>query len=351
MKYLGIILSAIGLMIIINSCSKSWTDYSALQVQNLNQDSNTALNNKTYQTYLANLRSYKSSKHSIVMGWIEWGDKTSTANSTLNDLPDSLDFISILNPSNTLSDEKKQDLSSVQKNKGTKVLYNLNLQNWDDSLYSTFNKIGYLLNVDSAFQSQLDSVILAINSLGYDGVDVNVEGMNCSSCGSFFYTYQTGYYNRILDTLGKLYGPHSNTEKFLLVEGATTASLLSGTESYFNYYIANTNDYSWYYQVDNAYATIAQIPGFTNDKLIITTDFNDKSVSADISDKLWQYGGIPFYTNGSGTPIPSSTALLNWNPTSGLKGGMGIFYINYDYFNNDFTITKNIIKTLNPSGE
>lgn len=350
MKYLGIIIFTICITILLGSCSK-WKDYSALQVQNLNQDSSTALNNQTYQTYLTNLRSYKSSKHSIVMGWINWGDKTPTANSTLNELPDSLDFISILNPSSTLSDEKKQDLSSIQKNKGTKILYHLDLKSWDDSLLNNYINSGYVLNVDSAFGVQLDSVINVINSLGYDGVDLNVDGIACTSCLSLFYTYQSGYYNKIIDTLSTMYGPHSNSSKILLVQGATPQTLPSGAASYFNYFIANTNQYSWYYQVDNAYSSISQIPGFTNDKLIITTDFNDESVSTDISQKMWEYGGIPFHINGSGTPIASSTALLNWNPTSGLKGGMGIFYVNYDYFNNDFTLTKNIIKTLNPSGE
>lgn len=82
-------------------------------------------NAEEYAKYLANLRSYKASKHKALFGWFDNSVKNpASQGQNIYAVPDSLDFLVLKEPRYINAREAKE-IDYLQQNKATKVLYEI----------------------------------------------------------------------------------------------------------------------------------------------------------------------------------------------------------------------------------
>jgi hypothetical protein len=313
------------------SCSK-WKEPSALVVQDLNLDPYT---NPVYKDYLDHLKTYKTSKHSIMLGFVGNWDVTAYSNK-LSAIPDSVDMIALLKPPATFTDAQADDFKKVQSQKNTKILFYLNAKTMSDSIQN--NPTMFPGGDSAAIVTYIGKVTDQLSKSGYDGLVLNMEGNVCYTCNSVFMSQQKTSY--LISLLGKAVGPMSATGKLFMVQGEPK-DVGATNGNYFDYFIANTNTSSFYYVEDAAYDLYKQYTNFSNDKFIVTADFTQPADA--------KAGGISFYTNASGNVQPSSLGLAGWNTADGKKGGLAIYYIENDFGNNFFSYTRGAIGIQNPS--
>lgn len=78
------------------------------------------------EDYFEALRQYKNSKHQLCFGWFgNWTATGSAMSTRLDNVPDSVDIISIWGNTYNLTPEMKADMAYVQQKKGTKVIFTI----------------------------------------------------------------------------------------------------------------------------------------------------------------------------------------------------------------------------------
>jgi hypothetical protein len=78
------------------------------------------------EDYFEALRAYKQSKHQVSFGWFGNWTASGTAMSTrLDNVPDSVDIISIWGNTFNLTPAMMEDMAYVQQKKGTKVIFTI----------------------------------------------------------------------------------------------------------------------------------------------------------------------------------------------------------------------------------
>ncbi len=313
---------------------KKWTDAKALTVQKTDADSTN--NDPRYQQYLQNLKNYKDYAHPLIIGWFtNWTTNNSLQNSFLKNLPDSLDMVCIVKPDSSLSGDQVRDMQTLQQQKGTRVLLTVDMHSMSDSILAIGNPNAS--DNSDAIIAYANTVIKQVQQYNYDGIDLVFEGNSCASCASLFKDPQN--VSTLIKTLSAVVGLKSGTNKLFLLEGDANY-LPAGTGYNFNYFIANTSTATWYFQISSIYEGFKDVEGFTSDKFIVMTSFDDKNV--------WPNGGINF-NSLDGTISPASLAMAKWNTPDGIKGGEGIYSIQNDYYNSDYQFSRQIIQILNPS--
>ena len=291
---------------------------------------------------MENLRQYKAdTEHKKVYAWFDNSEKKSVSRAQhLVDLPDSLDVVSLLCPDN-LSDWEIREMSEIQMEKGTKVIYDISF----DSIKVAYNrKQGDVLSVEPVSERLEDFLMDALlNALkivpkyNYDGICVSYTGrksthmteeerdeyiMNASMFTGIIKDWHIRNSGKLVSFKGR---PQNLYFKTFLKECGMIWVL--GTQ------VTNKDMLTYEYSLATAEGVDDSPVG-----MVVTMP------SLDTSDKITGYLGS----------VLAADIVAEWaiSLQGGRQvGGVGIYNISNDYFYADknYKYTKKIISSLNPS--
>ena len=369
------------------ACEK-WTEVEQAMPSDL-------ISNTHGEDYYANLRAYRNSDHSIIMGyWQGWGGQTSSLRYSLMGLPDSVDLVSMWGmtpsayPTLELPEAMQADLKEAHEKKGIKCLmvfiaHSVGAQvtpSWVTSaseenpvtvidrytgeketctngtiakrLFWGIDRSGSNNTAEQkdrwikATEAYADTLCHIIHSWDFDGFDWDLEiGYSVGDSGDFINNKDQTYAfcKRMREGLG---------DKIFIVDG--TPEKLAAPEAcvFFDYFAFQ------------AYNTVSGTGSFTHSsdtgldqgvQLLInkyspylTTKFIcEHTIMLESFEGSFQangntYWGAANYTfrdgtrsNGTSTGIGTFEGMAMWNPViDGVqyrKGGMGAYLLNYEY--------------------
>lgn len=277
--------------------------------------------------YWANLRAYKKSDHAIAFGWFGfWNGGTSKSSTSLKNIPDSMDIVSIWSRESmfNLTDKQKADLKYVQEVKGTRVTFTKFFHKYLDFVPDCGFKEGVLdtANIQYCAKAMADSIF----KYNYDGIDLDQE----ASYGDVF--RKADAMTIFLSELRRLIGP----EKLIMVDGWVDRLDSAGAQ-YVDYAIAQAYTCFSAGSLQGRYNRVEHL--YKPEQFVVTENF----------ESFWKNGGVTF-TDTEGNKMPSSLGMAAWNPEQGRKGGFGTYHMEYEFVHNpDYKYMRRGIQIQNPA--
>ncbi len=320
---------------------KKWAEERELLAKNKADSAAIAEENKRlYQLYLEDLRAYKKSDHLVMFGWFAyWNPDSPDPTFHLDQMPDSIDFVSNWGAWHSLNDVKKQQLKNVQE-KGTRVTIGWIIENVGDGI--NWDKTFWPDEPYEAIDAYVQAICDSIAKYNYDGMDIDYEPSYASPwkpgnhCGDWSEpwktnkaliscnqnsnkTYENYFFRKLREKLP--------AEKLLNINGSIHW-LDPQVAGLFNYFVPqsyNNTASTWTNMIMNRLAEA----GVTRKQIIYTETFQTNKKNADA-----------FVTNYADFVL---------NQLGGDAGGIGAFHINEDYLHGpEYKNVKDAIRRLNP---
>lgn len=296
----------------------------------------------SYTKYLENLRQYKADpEHKKVYAWFDNSEKSPYSRAQhMADLPDSLDVVALMYPEN-LVEHELQEIESIRKNKGTKVIYSISF----DAIKAAYNQLTE--NEEETEPKAQDFLSYMVDSLQYalsivdkyhyDGISIGYIGKGVLHMTEAEKNEYKQNEKAFIGIMNDWFQRHQEHE--IVFEGnpqnLINKELLTNCSAIFVpcFDVNSAEKLTFNYQ-------LAAVEGVPIDKLGIVIP----TASPDESNKE-----VGYFENG--TKILSG--VVEWLLTSNDVNiaGLGIYNVSNDYYNPSMTFkdTRNIISTLNPS--
>lgn len=319
---------------LFTSCS-DWNDDESVDIkQSTHPD---------YDKYLESLRAYKNSDHKYVYAWFDNSVKAPYSRGQhVSDIPDSVDVVSLMYPDG-LADFELKDIETLQKDKGTKVVYTISYdvikkayeqmvkeeteknENYVAPLFSTYLKDNTqsLLNLSSTYK--------------YDGIIIGYKGQSTI----YMTDAEKAEYNTNQEAfIGQIKSWYSsNGSKWLIYDGSpqflNDKSILASCK----HILLNTINAASAVELSviTSEALATDVP---TDRFVVVAS----TVSLDTSDKKTGY-------------YDTERAIIEaayWVTEAGngyTKAGLGIYNIQNDYYNATkvYQYAKESINIMNPA--
>lgn len=325
--------------VLLERDKKRWAEEEVALAKNKEDSARIAEeNNRLYEAYLEDLRAYKKSEHLVMFGWFAYWNPTSPDRTfNLDELPDSVDFVSNWGPWNNLSQEHLDQLARAKK-KGTRMtigwiienvgsgFHNMTASDWPDDPYE-------------AIEAYAKAICDTIAKYDYDGFDLDYEpqfaspwgGMHCGKNWDREWTYskpliscsqnsnkeyENHFFRKMREYLpeGKLFNINGSL-------GWIDPEVLE----VFDYFVAQS-----YNNTGNSWYQIALGRGIDPKQIIITETFQTKKENAD--------------------KFVNNYAKYAVNTVNRNIGGIGAFHINEDYLHGpNYKNVKEAIQYMNPA--
>lgn len=316
------ITSALALATCMLAACDDWTE-----PQNVDYISSTPSgeNPELYARYTASLRAYKASPHVFVFARMENATAGATTEKDyLRSLPDSLDVVALMGADH-FSGYEREDMPQVQQEKGTKVLYGIDLT----ERKSEFEGQGDLAGLMAAY---LDGVVKKVAEEGFDGISVVYEGDLGTGSNEEANAQVAVLQQLIIQKLTPIAGPKAENGKLLVMEGSPLF-IPQANRSDFDYYVINTTDVQDVYAVRLQVAYANEYAGVPLQKIIL---------SAAPSGKMTDTAGKEM------SAVPQIASLVM---QTGPVAGLDVIDIGADYYNasKNYPLTNGVIQLLNPS--
>ena len=160
------------------SCN-DWTEYESLDVKTPSlEDQNPGL----YAEYVKSLKAYKTGVHKAVFVTFNNIEKTPSKQAEhLTVIPDSVDFISLDNPTK-LNEVIISEMTKVRE-KGTKVIYDIDYRVFESEWVQMAKKDPSLTEEDALahFTARTAEMLALCDQFGYDGVTITYPGRSLVS--------------------------------------------------------------------------------------------------------------------------------------------------------------------------
>lgn len=282
-------------------------------------------NPELYARYTASLRAYKQSPHFMMFGRLMnvTGEKTSEKD-YLRSLPDSLDVVTLVNADN-FSAFDSEDMSQIQQEKGTKVLYGIDLT----QRKSEFENKGDLIGLMTVY---LDEVVKKVSEEEFSGISVIYEGDLGNGSDEEANAKVAALQQLLLQKLTPIAGKKANNGKILVLEG-NPIFLPQANRADFDFYVINTTEEKNAYGVRLEVAYANEYANVPFEKIIVSANFSGKMTNQD---------------NKEVNAIPLMASLV---PQIGPIAGLDVIDIGADYYNanKNYQFTNEAIQLLNPS--
>jgi hypothetical protein len=310
-----------------------------------------------YQQYLENLRNYKKSYHQIVIGWFDNSNKSFRSRAEhLEAVPDKVDIVALMYGDN-LTEAERAEMQAIRVNKGTRVIYTIDYEAFRQSVESRNNEISAqnaakaedpeyvlipLLVLTDELPTFLDAQLALLDNYGYDGFSIYYNGK--SSAGFISETDRAelqAIQNILTSKINAVINAHQN--KVFLFEGTPANILDKSFLQAFNYIVLRTYSIQSILDLTSSVKS-SLVAGVPADRIVVCAApfFTDEFDAS--------YGNIIATDN---TSQPAITEIAHWMkiPDSYTKSGLGIYWINYDYYNpdTDYKYTREAIEIMNPS--
>lgn len=305
------------------------------------------------EEYLANLRAYKRTDHQVAFGWFGlWTAEGSAMSTRLDNVPDSMDIISIWGDWHNLSPAQITDKEYVQQVKGTRVIFTTFAHELPNE-FLVENEEGELVATDEGIRIYAKALVDSVNKYNYDGLDFDYEPgwggkghfIDPDNLGSTSLT-TAGRYNMevLIREISKYLGPKSGTGKLFVIDGVPYAVAI-GLAELFDYGIVqsyncrgddNGND-----SAQDRF-NYADANGWKPEQYIFTENFESYAST----------GGNPNYMDRQGQVWPSLIGLARFHPIQGKKGGVGTYHMENEYvLSPDYKYMRQAIQIMNPANQ
>jgi hypothetical protein len=344
---------------LFTACSE-WTETESLPIETKSIDE---LNPALYQEYLDNLRKYKQSNHPILLGWFDNSDKTFISRGMhIADVPDKTDVISLLSPDN-LSDLELKEMQELHE-KATKIIYTIDChqfrrdidaqnleiaeQNAAGAEEAALNGTTFtptpLIVFTEALPTFLDRQLALLGKYKYDGFSIHYIGKTSAFLTNEAKAEMQEVQNIIISKVTPAIS--QNAGKLFIFEGTPEYMLNKEFLTLFDYIMIRTHTKAAIADVAQA-TLLAMVPGVPADRLLVSAS----SVFVDDTDAA--LGNI-LGADGASTNAILETARWIETPNAAYKkAGMGVWYINKDYYNPDqpYKNVQGAIDIMNPSAK
>ena len=331
----------LGCLIILSSTLMScsdWTEVSPIEIKKQTiEDSDPAL----YAKYLEDLKSYKESQHTIVIGRYDNSVKVPFNQSHLiSKVPDSLDYLVLKSPDNLSTNEISQ-LKDSQEKKGIKFLYDIDI----DAYFSNYQQFTVDEKNKKTLLNYLTEQVNLVNGLGqkypYNGVVISFSGRD-----TLHMTVKEkedekaiqGLFNSVLNNWKT-----ANAGKELLYRGNPQSLIDKSVLSDVKYIILPTLNII---SKEGLTFTLLNAIGnnISEDKFIIES--NSISYKPEEVDKKMGY-----FANGDVATQGATQWILSRLSSDIQVKGLSIENLQYDYFNiiKSYQYSREAISSLNPS--
>ena len=154
------------------SC-EDWTDVDNLSVEYENVEQQ---NPELYSRYLASLREYRKTDHTLVYAWYDNSVKVPVSRAHyLRDVPDSIDVVGLIHP-DSLTQSEIEQMNYLREQKGMKIVYTIDF----DGMKTDYTNIVEPADPDRDFRSYLTDTLSYTLSLlkkyPYDGICISYTG-------------------------------------------------------------------------------------------------------------------------------------------------------------------------------
>lgn len=334
-------------------CS-DWTEQESLGIEYPSVEDT---DSPAYQEYLANLRKYKQTYHPLMIGLFDNSAKTFRSRAErIKAVPDKVDIISLMYPDN-LADLELQDIASVRKDKGTKVIYTIALADFQKYIEDTNfdieneNMAGLgdpsyipkpLMNPTVEVTGYMDTHLALLDKYGYDGFILYYAGkathfMNDNEIAEM-QAMQDLIFGKAVQTM------KAHPGKTYILEGKPQNVLDRSILLNFDYLLIRTQYLNSIYEttaITGELALSSDIP--TNNILV--------GACASYTDKDGNEWGMIYGKEGSKQNAIVETAYWVTEADTFTKAGMAVYMVNRDYFNPDldYKHVREAIDIMNPS--
>jgi hypothetical protein len=340
-------------------CSE-WTETEPLPIETKSIDE---LNPALYQEYLDNLRNYKKSNHSILLGWFDNSDKTFVSRGMhIADVPDKTDIISLLFPDN-LSNLELEEMQGLRE-KATKVIYTIDChqfrrdidaqnleiteQNAAGAEEAALNGTPFtptpLIVFTEALPAFLDQQLALLDKYKYDGFSIHYIGKTSAFLTNEAKAEMQEVQNTIVSKITSVIS--QNAGKLFIFEGTPEYMLNKDFLTLFNYIMIRTHTKTAIADVIQT-MLLAIVPGVPADRLLVS------AATVFVDDTDTALGRI---LGADGAPTNAILETARWIETPDAafkKAGMGVWFINKDYYNPDqpYKHVQGAIDIMNPSAK
>ena len=258
-----------------------------------------AINTQALAQYKANL-----SSRQITMGALyNWGKE---AGAILMSMPDSLDIVVVKNNYDAINGALKNDLSSVQNQKATKVLVGIDFSGITTTTTEVLTK------------QAIDAVAIA-KANGFNGISIEFP----QAASEFF---SATAFNNVLTEVAK-----SKGDLLLVIENPyEQAATLNITPNWVVYKKKNNQLLKNFTLQAEQWANVRYLP---------SADFSEDSDDAGFTDSEI------FAPDGKDGRLPRTREIIKWKSSN--KGGVALYHIEKDYHNQSGKVTcKNLRKLI-----
>ena len=344
MKNKTIILLSLSIFLLL-SCS-DWTEMESLDME---QPNIAEQNPQLYETYIKGLKDFKNSDHKVTYVWFDNSEKTPFSRAHhIVDLPDSIDYISLMSPEN-LADWELAEMDEIRKEKNTKVIFTMN---FDEMKLNFDNMVADLMDQEYEEDEErpetpdfinflVDSVthtLSLVKEYNYDGISLAYKGKSIIHMTDKEKLVHKGYEKAFIGIAEDW--KDRNQDKMIVYEGypqnLLNKDILESCE-----HIILPLTFADSKQVLNYEFISAKVDNIPLDRFVIAATTASLE-QADQKTGYWM----------DGSRALQGTAEWASAPQSGVDiAGIAIYHVSNDYFNSDKTYrySRNAINTINPS--
>lgn len=273
-----------------------------------------------YEQYMQALRAYKQTTHPLVFGMLENAPQVSISEKDfMRGLPDSLDLV-VLCRADKLSSFDIEDMP-LMKRKGTKVLYYIDLADFQAALTSSGE-------LPQELTARLDKAISDLRSYDFDGFTLaaNIDLSGSDAELEALRRHAATITGRLRAVAGE------GTGKVLLFEG-NPLLFHEAERAQYDYFVLRTDDMKHVEQVESLIRYAHEYASVPLSKLFITATPS---------------GSITAYDNALNSALDEMVRMVF---AAGSLAGVGVYNIGEDYYDPkiNYLRTKEAIQTLNPS--
>lgn len=350
------------------SCS-DWTETESLKIKypELKKD-----NPELYEAYTKSLREYRETDHKVTI--CKFANKVAAPSGQgehINALPDSVDYVILMTP-DAVSVAIQSEMAEVRKDKGVKVLYEVNYsdmvsayksyaESWranhpdtDDSgseegetEVPETDPADTLVSQNSYVSNAVEARLRYFDEYGFDGISVSYIGINPLSISAENYEAYVASYESFIGGIRKWRG--NNPDALFFFEGTPQyllgddSSLAEGADYIIISAESEKNAFSYTYLVNQS----LRFENIPSDRFVIgvtTVSLTDPNAT----------DGTFIDTDDNGNPLTAITGAAYWvsQITSGFtKAGICISNAQNDYYNIKFVYPniRKAISIMNPS--
>lgn len=331
-----------------------WTEQESLKIEYPSVEDANPL---SYQEYLANLRNYKQTYHPLMVGIFDNSDKTFRSQATrIKAVPDKVDIVSLMY-GDDLEDTELEDIESVRKEKGTRIIYSIAFEDFRKYIVDTNfdieneNLAGMgdpsyvpkpLLDLTAEISKYMDTQLALLDKYGYDGFILYYDGKATHFMKDDEIAEMQAMQNLIFSKALATISAHPG--KTYILEGKPQNVLDKSILLNFDYFLIRTQ-YS---------ESIREVTLLTRE-LLEYTDVPSHNILvgayADYVDEDANSWGMIYGADGSEQSAVVETAYWVKVPDAFTKSGMAVYMINRDYYNPDldYKHVREAIEIMNPS--